>query len=168
MDIHHNAPLPIEQLLVPICDSSSRLLPTELTSRSSNTVIIVIIISQGCQQILKSLEDPEKPWIFFVPGKIPWKSLKLQPTPEKLCCEADFCAKIFEIAVLLRFLIGVVYVSSLLIGMDSEETIDGDIGWLRGCNTLNAFPPFNKFCNIFVPFYRIYNFPFGKFITIFV
>ena len=42
---------------------------------------------QGTQQ---TLEDPEKPWIFFAPGKIPWKTLKLQPTSEKSCSEADF------------------------------------------------------------------------------
>ena len=36
------------------------------------------------------MEDPEKPWILFAPGKIPWKTLKLHPTPEKLCSEADF------------------------------------------------------------------------------
>jgi len=26
----------------------------------------------------------------FAPGKIPWKTLKLHPSPEKLCSEADF------------------------------------------------------------------------------
>jgi len=45
---------------------------------------------QGGQQTLETLEDPEKPWILFVPGEIPWKTLKLQPTPEELCSEADF------------------------------------------------------------------------------
>jgi len=45
---------------------------------------------QGCQRTLEALEDPEKPWILFAPGKIPWKTLKLHPTPEKLCSEADF------------------------------------------------------------------------------
>ena len=38
------------------------------------------LIIQGGQQTLKTLEtleDPEKPWIFFTPGKIPWKTLKL-------------------------------------------------------------------------------------------
>ena len=33
-------------------------------------------------------EDPEKRWIFFAPGKIPWKTLKIEPTPEK-CSESD-------------------------------------------------------------------------------
>ena len=45
---------------------------------------------QGGQQTLETLKDPEKPGIFFAPGKIPWKTLKLQHTPEKLCSEADF------------------------------------------------------------------------------
>jgi len=45
---------------------------------------------QGGQQTLDTLEDPEKPWIFFASGKIPWKTPKLQPTPEKLCSEVDF------------------------------------------------------------------------------
>jgi len=45
---------------------------------------------QGCQRTLEALEDPEKPWILFAPGKIPWKTLKLHPTPEKLCSEAFF------------------------------------------------------------------------------
>ena len=44
-------------------------------------------VSTGWQQ---TLEDPEKPWILFSLGKIPWKTLKLQPTPEKLCSEVDF------------------------------------------------------------------------------
>ena len=35
---------------------------------------------QGGQQ---TLEDHENPWIFFAPGKIPWKTLKLHSTPEK-------------------------------------------------------------------------------------
>ena len=35
-------------------------------------------------------EDPEKLWIFFAPGKIPRKTLKLQPTPEKSCSGAGF------------------------------------------------------------------------------
>ena len=39
---------------------------------------------------METLEDPKKPWIFFAPGKIPWKILKLQPTPEKSCSEEDF------------------------------------------------------------------------------
>ena len=43
--------------------------------------------SQGGQQ---TLEDPEKPRILFAPGKIPWKTMKLQPNPEKLCSEVDF------------------------------------------------------------------------------
>ena len=29
------------------------------------------LVGQGAQQALKILEDPEKPWIFFVPGKYP-------------------------------------------------------------------------------------------------
>ena len=39
---------------------------------------------------LLTMEDPEKPWTLFAPGKIPRKTLKLQPTPEKICSEADF------------------------------------------------------------------------------
>jgi len=39
---------------------------------------------QGGQQTLEALEEPEQPWILFASGKITWKSLKLQPTPEKL------------------------------------------------------------------------------------
>ena len=34
----------------------------------------------------KTLKNPG----FFAPGKILWKTLKLQPTPEKLCSEANF------------------------------------------------------------------------------
>ena len=45
---------------------------------------------QGGKQTLETLEGPEKAWILFAPGKIPWKTLKLQPTHEKLCSEADF------------------------------------------------------------------------------
>ena len=45
---------------------------------------------QGGQQALETVEDPEKHWIFFAPGKIPWKTLKLQPIPVKLCSEAYF------------------------------------------------------------------------------
>ena len=45
---------------------------------------------QGGQQTLETLEDPEKPWNLFPPGKVPWKTLKIQPTPEKLCSEVDF------------------------------------------------------------------------------
>ena len=37
----------------------------------------------------QTLEDPEKPWILFASGQMPWKTLKLHPTPEKLCSEAD-------------------------------------------------------------------------------
>ena len=47
-------------------------------------------ILQGSQQTLEALEDPEKRWILFASGKIPWKTLKLHPNPEKLCSEADF------------------------------------------------------------------------------
>jgi len=50
----------------------------------------LLLLRQGGQQTLETLKDPEKPWIFFAPGKIPWKTLKLQHTPEKLCSEADF------------------------------------------------------------------------------
>ena len=46
--------------------------------------------AQGGQQTLETPEDPEKPWILFTPGKMPWKALKFQPTPEKLCSEVDF------------------------------------------------------------------------------
>ena len=36
-------------------------------------------------------ERPWKPWILLPPPReIPWKLLKLQHTPEKLCSEADF------------------------------------------------------------------------------
>jgi len=91
-------------------------LPTEVTSRFSNTVLI-IISNQGSQHTLKALEDPENPglslplehypgksWIFFVPGKLPSKTLKLQPTPERFCSEVDFRVKtISGLAVLLWF-----------------------------------------------------------------
>ena len=40
-----------------------------------------VIISQGGHQTLETLDDPEKPWILFALGKIPWKTLKFQPTP---------------------------------------------------------------------------------------
>ena len=45
---------------------------------------------QQAMEALEALEDPEKPWIFFALRKIPCKTLKLQPTPEKLCADADF------------------------------------------------------------------------------
>ena len=52
---------------------------------------------QGDQQAMEALEDPEKPWIFFVLRKITWKIRKLQPTPEKLCAEASFpCTNIWR------------------------------------------------------------------------
>ena len=48
-------------------------------------------ITPGCsQQTFETLEDSEIPWMFFSPGKILWKTLKLQPTPEKLCSDAGF------------------------------------------------------------------------------
>ena len=56
---------------------------------------------------METLEDPEKPWILFVQGKIPWKTLKVQPNPEKLCSDADFDTSIFGLAVLLHFFIPV-------------------------------------------------------------
>jgi len=65
------------------------------------------ILNQGGQKTLESLGDPKKPWIFFAPGKIPWKTMKLQPSPEKLCSEADFRVKILGLAILLRFLFAV-------------------------------------------------------------
>ena len=34
--------------------------------------------------------NPGRPWIFFAPRKMPWKTLELQPTPEKSCSSADF------------------------------------------------------------------------------
>ena len=81
------------------------------------------------------------------PGfSFPWKTLKFQPTPEKLCSEADLLVKILGLAVLLRFSFGVDYVSSLLTGMDSDKTIDGHTGGFRGCDTPNTFPPFRKSC----------------------
>ena len=61
----------------------------------------MLSVLQGGQQ---TLGDPEKPWIFFAPGKIPCETLKLQPTPEKLRSEADFDVSIFGLAVLLHFL----------------------------------------------------------------
>ena len=78
------------------------ILLTLLLGRSSNWLVFNMGL-QGSQQTLETLEDPEKPWIFFAPGEIPWKTLKLQPTPEKLCSEADFDASIFGFAVLLHF-----------------------------------------------------------------
>ena len=84
-------------------------------------------------------ENPRRPWK-TLDCPCPWKTLKLQPTPEKLCSEADFRVKIFGLAVLLRFWFGVDYVSSLLIGMDSEETIDGHTGGFRGVRHPQCFP----------------------------
>jgi len=93
-------------------------LPTEVTSRFSNTVLI-IISNQGSQQTLKALEDPENPglslplehypgksWIFFVPGKIPWNTLILQPFPEKLFSEADPCKKYLALRYCCGFDLG--------------------------------------------------------------
>ena len=50
----------------------------------------MIVFAQGGQKSLETLEDTEKPWILFAPGKIPWKTLKIHPTTEKLCFEAYF------------------------------------------------------------------------------
>ena len=61
-------------------------------------------MKQGGQQTLDTLEDAEKPWILFAPGKIPWKTLKLQPIPEKLWSETDFPCINFGLAELLHFL----------------------------------------------------------------
>jgi len=36
--------------------------------------VLLLAFKQVGQQ---TLEDPEKVWIFFAPGKIPWKTLKL-------------------------------------------------------------------------------------------
>jgi len=62
------------------------------------------LLQHGGQQTLETLEDPEKLWIWFAPGKITWKSLKLQITPEKLCSEADFlCINTFPCSAFTFF-----------------------------------------------------------------
>ena len=58
---------------------------------------------RGGQQILEPLEDPEKPWILFASGKMPWKTLVLHPTPENYVLKQIFRASIFGLAVLLHF-----------------------------------------------------------------
>ena len=62
------------------------------------------LFAQGGQKTLEAQEDPETPWILYAPGEMPWKTLKLQPTPEKLYFEADFDASIFGFSVLLHLL----------------------------------------------------------------
>jgi len=59
------------------------------TPRGLFRILTLLCVFQGGQQTLETLRDPEKPWILFSPGKIPWKTLKLQHSPEKLCSEAD-------------------------------------------------------------------------------
>ena len=64
-----------------------------LSPSSQRMVFGEITLIQGGQE---TLEDPEKPWIFFAPGKLPWEALRLQPAPEKFCSEADFlCSNIW-------------------------------------------------------------------------
>ena len=67
-------------------------------------VLVANMILLGGQQ---TLEDPEKPWILFTPGKIPWKALKLHSTLEKLCSEAYFpCINLWPCSA-VAFLISV-------------------------------------------------------------
>jgi len=101
------------------------------------TVTLVIHFQSGQQ----TLENPEKPWIFFAPVKIPWKTLKLKHAPEKLCFEADFlCTNIWPYSTAAFLILGR-QSRPLLTSVDSDGTIDRHTGGCRGCNTLNAFLP---------------------------
>ena len=51
---------------------------------------MVVIPVRVAKKPWKPWKTLQKPWILFAPGKSPWKTLKLQPTPEKLCSETDF------------------------------------------------------------------------------
>ena len=100
------------------------------------------ILPQGGQQTLETLEDPEKPWIFFVPGEIPWETLKLQPTPGKLCSEADFPSTDIWPCSTATFLIWGRLCLPLLTGIGSRETIkiiglESSLRHVIGVNNVN-------------------------------
>ena len=94
-----------------------------------------IVVIPGGQ---RTLEDPENPCVLFVLGKIPWKTLKLHPTPEKLCSEAYFPCMNFWPCSAVAFFIPVMQRRRIY------EVIGGKTAYHLSCGKQPLFPTTDK------------------------